>query len=104
MAVAWTRSAYLALKDVYDNYWERAGESVAVKIVTAILEKSRILETYPEIGQQEDGLKVLGKEHRYLLEYGHKIIYYNHGADSYITDVFPTQMDPGKLPGRNSDQ
>lgn len=101
MAIIWTDSAELALKEIFDNYLERASRSVADKIIDAIIERTELLQQFKQIGQKEEILKTLNKGHRYLLEYDHKIIYYNKGDDSYITDVFPVRMDPFKLSTRN---
>jgi len=101
LAVVWTDSAVLALKDVFDNYLELASRSVAEKIRDAIVYRTEMLQQFKQIGQKEEMLKTLNKGHRYLLEYDHKIIYYNKGNNSYITDVFPVRMNPSKLPKRN---
>ena len=102
MAVIWTRSAELALREVFDNYLELAGRRVAEKIRDGIVDRTEILHQFKQIGQEEEMLKMLNKGHRYLLENNHKIIYYNQGNNSYITDVFPVRMNPSKLPRRNT--
>ena len=101
MAVIWTETAEQALKDVFDNYLARASRLVAEKIRYAIVDRTEILQQFKELGQKEELLKTLNKGHRYLLEYDHKIIYYNQGNNSYITDVFPVRMNPSRLPKRN---
>jgi plasmid stabilization system protein ParE len=51
----------------------------------------------PYIGQQEEYLEHLGKDHRRLIEGNYKIIYRVQGEDIYITDIFDSRQDPSKM-------
>ena len=65
-----------------------------------VLEVSKLLAQNPQMGQQEEFLKHLNKDHRYVLaKPSYKVIYKVYGQIVYITDVFDTRQDPEKMKG-----
>ena len=53
----------------------------------------------PYLGQQEAQLAHLKKNHRRLVEWNFKIVYYVQDDLIYITDIFDTGQDPQKMKG-----
>ena len=69
------------------------------EIKTHLLDRSESLAVNPQIGQKEEFLEHLGKNHRRLIE-GHFKIFYRIEDDMvYITDFFDTRQDPMKMNG-----
>lgn len=73
-----------------------------------ILNMAMLLDSQPNRGRLEENLSFLGKGHRYLVypytsNKSIKIIYFIDETVKkvYITDFFATEMDEGKISGRN---
>ena len=49
------------------------------------------------MGQREEYLEHLGQSHRRIIEGNYKIIYRIDGDMIYVTDIFDTRQDPGKM-------
>ncbi|MEX2512507.1 MAG: type II toxin-antitoxin system RelE/ParE family toxin [Cyclobacteriaceae bacterium] len=64
----------------------------AREIGNRLLDKADSLADNPHIGQFEEYLEHLGKEHRRLVEGNFKIIYRIVGENVYITDFFDTSQ------------
>lgn len=87
--------------DEIATYLEKESFQVAQNAVSAIFQRADQLKTHPQSGTPEDYLQELGLGHRFLLAYGHKIIYQMIDDNTaYITDVFPTKKDPEKIKSR----
>lgn len=52
---------------------------------------------YPNSGQIEENLTLLGENHRYLVTGNYKIIYKPVIEGILITDIFDTRQDPQKV-------
>lgn len=71
----------------------------ASKIATRLLDKANELAEKPFIGQKEEYLAHLKKDHRRLVEGNFKIIYRVENNIIYITDFFDTRQNPFKIKG-----
>lgn len=69
------------------------------EIKTILLDKADKLTENPFIGQIEEHLEHLNKEHRRIIENNFKIIYRVEGNVIYVTDFFDTRQDPNKMNG-----
>ncbi|MBC8487839.1 MAG: type II toxin-antitoxin system RelE/ParE family toxin [Bacteroidetes bacterium] len=94
MNIIWTHSARDELKFIYEYYRDIVSPKVARKIKDNIIKRIEILNNFPYAGQEEETLKVLKENHRYLVESNYKIIYKVTKNIVYITDVFDTRRDP----------
>jgi plasmid stabilization system protein ParE len=72
--VIWSAEALVDLEIIYDFLAEKSALS-AQRIVESILERTKQLESFPESGSKQEGLKNKLKEYRYLVEGNVKIIY-----------------------------
>jgi plasmid stabilization system protein ParE len=97
MQVFWSDTATETLRDIYVYYKELAGKNTAGKIKRTIFTATKQLVRYPQSGQIEENLKLLGEDHRYLIAGNYKIIYKNVNAGVLVTDVFDTRQDPSKI-------
>ncbi len=94
--VIWTIPAQDELELIYE-YYSLKSETVADKIVDAILSRVHQLRKFPLSGQEEELLKKVNKGHRYIAEGNYKIMYRISGSLVYITDVFDTKQNPQKI-------
>ena len=92
----WTIPAQDELELIY-QYYSLKSEIIADKIVDSIFSRAQQLRKFPLSGQKEEFLKNANKEHRYIVEGNHKIIYRISGSIVYITDVFDTRQNPQKI-------
>ena len=69
------------------------------QIISHLLDKSESLVSHPHLGQKEEYLEHLGKEHRRLVEGNFKILYRIENQQIYITDFFDTRQVPNKMKG-----
>jgi toxin ParE1/3/4 len=97
MKVVITEPAQVRLKHIYQYYITVASISVANKIRLAVIEKAFSLKKFPLKGQIEENLKELHQNHRYLVTGHIKIVYRIYEEIIYITDIFDTRQDPGKM-------
>ena len=97
MKVLWSDFASETLREIYVYYKEVAGENTAGRIKSTILSATKQLVMYPESGQIEDNLKILGEDHRCLINGNYKIIYKPVKEGLLVTDVFDTRQDPRKI-------
>lgn len=81
----------------------------ASRKIDEILVMALSLEYLPSRGREVDELTFLGTGHKYLLyqitkRKAVRIIYFidEEQAIVYVTDFFPTEMDPESISGRNS--
>jgi len=97
MKVLWSDFASESLREIYVYYKEVAGENTAGRIKNTIFSATNQLVRYPESGQIEDNLKILGEGHRYLVNGNYKIIYKPVKEGLLVTDIFDTRQDPRKI-------
>jgi plasmid stabilization system protein ParE len=95
--IFWSALAENQLKNIFDYYYEVAGENVATRIITKITERVTILEKNPKAGQREELLKEYTEEFRYLVEGNYKIIYWINSNIVTISSVFDCQQNPEKM-------
>jgi len=102
MKVRFTRWAEICLKEIYNHYLEEANLEKASEIVNNIIDKAETLDDFPNRGRIEEDLRIIGKGHRYLLEYHYKIIYrVVDGEVLIITDIFSNNQNPSRKEKRN---
>jgi toxin ParE1/3/4 len=97
MKVVIIEPARFRLKHIYQYYNTVASIPVANKIRQAVIDKISSLKKFPLKGQIEENLKDLHQDHRYLVTGHIKIIYRIYKDIVYITDIFDTRQDPGKM-------
>lgn len=98
----WTPFALKALDDVYDYIKkETYSDSIANKYVLRLINRVEQLNIFPNSGQEEELLKPLKQDSRYLVEGNYKIIYQFQDDIIIITDVFHVKQNPKKLVKRN---
>lgn len=94
-----TESAWRSLDQAIYVLSVRWDDRVVDRIVTEIWEHIDIVLQYPLGGQLEEDLAELGRQHRRMVCGHFKIIYFVEGEDLYVTDIFDSRQDPGKIKG-----
>jgi plasmid stabilization system protein ParE len=97
--IIWTKKAFTQLERAIKYIKEEQGHSYAEIVLNKTLEKTRLLETNPLIGQVEPLLKHKKSEYRYLVVWSYKIIYRVDKDKIIISRVFHTSRNPQKLKG-----
>ena len=97
MRIFCTETALSQIEDIFDFYMIIANADTARKIVSAIVDKTIILEKTPHIGQSEELLVKREKEYRYLVEGNYKIIYWIEETEIKIASVFDCRQNPTKM-------
>lgn len=99
MKVFWTQFAEDKLEDVYLYYCEKAGQSIAIKLVNELITKSLELELNPLIGQKESLLINRIQEFRYLVHKNYKLIYLVNQDKKRIEiiNLFDCRQNPQEL-------
>ena len=97
--VIWTKRAFDQLERAIRYIKEEQGTSYAEIVLRKTLEKTRLLENSPKIGQIEPLLKHKKSEYRYILVWSYKIIYRLDKNKVVISRVFHTARNPKKLKG-----
>jgi plasmid stabilization system protein ParE len=97
MEVLWSEFAAETLREIHVFYKDAVGKSTADRIKSAIFLATKQLARYPESGQIEENLKILGEDHRYLIQGNYKIIYKPVKEGVLVTDIFDTRQDPKKM-------
>lgn len=57
------------------------------------------LEKYPQLGSYEPYLEHKEEGHRRLVVGHFKVVYRLEGSTIYVTDIFDSRQDPGKMKG-----
>jgi len=70
-----------------------------ISLRARIQNKVKQLLLNPELGQREERLATLQKDHRRLIEGNFKIIYYVEENIIVVTDIFDARQDPKKMKG-----
>jgi plasmid stabilization system protein ParE len=97
--VIWTKRAFSQLERAIKFIKEEQGSTYAEIVLNKILEKSRHLENFPQMGQFEPLLKHKKSEYRYLVVWSYKIIYRVEKDRVVISRVFHTSRNPKRLRG-----
>jgi plasmid stabilization system protein ParE len=99
ITIFWTDFSKTALQKIFSYYKENASINVAKNLVLAIVGKTTILKTHPNIGAKEELLKERKENFRYLLFKNYKIIYWINMEKNRIeiADVFDTRQNPVKM-------
>ncbi|WP_379965649.1 type II toxin-antitoxin system RelE/ParE family toxin [Epilithonimonas sp. UC225_85] len=99
LKIFWTDFAKRELKNIFDYYKIKASYRVAQKLVTEIVEKTKILDFQTKIGQTEELLSDRKENFRYLIYKNYKIIYWCNEAKNRIevVDIFDTRQNPIKI-------
>lgn len=99
MRLVMTESAWRSLDQAIYVLSVRWDDRVVDRIVAEIWEHIDIVLQYPLGGQLEEDLAELGRQHRRMVCGHFKIIYFVEGEDLYVTDIFDSRQDPGKMKG-----
>ena len=96
LIVEWTDFSKQELYKIFNYHRTNANLKIAKKIVLGIRNKTLVLSTHPEIGQDEPHL--IGK-YKYLIYKNYKIIYKIVFSTELviISDVFDTRQNPIKI-------
>jgi plasmid stabilization system protein ParE len=99
LKIFWTNFSKQELKKIFDYYKLEANLNVAKSLVRGITIATSKLVIQPEIGQEEELLKVDERNFRYFLFKNYKIIYLINSKMSRIEifDIFDTRQNPKKL-------
>ena len=97
MKLFYTEQSLASLQECLDFFPSEVSGQKVKEIRDRILAKADKLLTTPYIGQQEEYLAHLNKDHRRLIEGNYKIIYRVLGENIYITDIFDNRQDPAKM-------
>ena len=79
------------LKEIHFYFKEKANRKVADSIINEIVFATKQLNDFPNSGVEEETLKKLNQNHRYLVKGNYKIIYKPVKEGILITDVFDTR-------------
>ena len=90
--VIWTKRAFGQLGRAIKFIKEEQGSTYAEIVLNKILEKSRYLENFPQIGQVEPLLKHKKSEYRYIIVWSYKTIYRVDKEEVVISRVFHTSI------------
>ncbi len=99
MKLIYTEQALFSLEEVLDFVAPNVTYEKLIEIRDEILDASDTLILQPLLGQSEPLLEHLGLSHRRLIVGHYKIIYRVIGEYIYITDIFDSRQDPGKMRG-----
>ncbi len=97
MRILITHQAKERLESIYEYYLALGYRRYGRQVQAAILKKTLLLKDFPFVGQEEETLKVLGLNYRYLVEGHYKIVYRVENETIYIIDIFDTRQDPDKM-------
>lgn len=97
--VIWTKKAFSQLERAIKYIKEEQGHSYAEIVLNKTIEKIRLLENNPLIGQVEPLLKHKKSEYRYIIVWSYKIIYKVEKDKIVISRVFHSSRNPQKLKG-----
>ena len=99
--IIWSDFAKKTLKEIHFYFKEKTNRKVADKIITEIVFATKQLNDFPNSGVEEESLKRLNQNHKYLVNKNYKIIYKPIKEGVLITDVFDTRQNPTKINNPN---
>jgi len=98
----WTPFAVKSLNEIKDYIeQETQSETIAANYINKLIDRIEQLKTFPDSGTEEQLLKRLKQNSRYLVEGNYKIIYQCKDNKVIITDIFHTKQTPVKIVKRN---
>lgn len=97
MKVVITNQAKGSLEAIVEYYGASGFLRYGKSLRLSVLKKALLLKDFPQMGQEEETLQVLGLGHRYLVDGHYKIVYRIERETIYITDIFDTRQDPDKI-------
>lgn len=90
--IVWTVESRWWLREIYDYLSEKAGRETAFKVVRGILDRTRILVDFPELGHRYEPAR--DRNVRTLLYGKYRILYLFEEDDSiHILGVFHGALD-----------
>ncbi len=95
--VIWTKLATGQFERAVKYIQIEQGTFYATIVSNKILEATRSLEKFPEMGQVEPLLKHKKSEYRYLVVWSYKIIYKVALNKVVVSRVFHTSQNPSKI-------
>lgn len=95
--VIWTKLAVGQLERAVKFIKVERGTSYAQIVLDKILESTRNLERFPQMGTVEPLLKHKKSEYRYLVVWSNKIIYRVGENKVVVSRVFHTSQSPTKI-------
>lgn len=99
MRLVITQSAWDSLDKAIQFLDGRWSDQVIDRIVGEVWEYLEVVLRYPLGGALEEDLAALGRGHRRMVCGHFKIIYYVEADNLYVTDIFDSRQDPGKMKG-----
>lgn len=98
----WTPFADASLKEIRAYIVkETYSEEIADRYINKLIDRVDQLKDFPNSGQEEELLKQIKQNSRYLVEGNYKIIYQYQDNTVIITDVFNARQYPAKIVKRN---
>lgn len=99
LSIFWTDFAKNELRQIFDYHKDKAGSTIAKKLVNGIYKTTLLLIEKPEIGQKEELLAGRPQGFRYLVHTNYKIIYWINSEHHRIeiSDVYDTRQNPIKI-------
>ena len=99
LVVHWTDFAKSELRNIFNYHQEKVSLKIARQIIKQIVEKTKELSIFPEIGANEELLKDRPQNFRYLISTNYKVIYWLNKSKNRveIMDVFDTRQNPIKI-------
>ena len=99
LVVHWTDFAKSELRNIFNYHQEKVSLKIARQIIKQIVEKTKELSIFPEIGANEELLKDRPQNFRYLISTNYKIIYWLNIVNNRIeiVDLFDTRQNPIKI-------
>jgi toxin ParE1/3/4 len=99
MKLVYTEQALSSLEEVLEFIAPQVTHKKLIVIRDQILDAADTLLQQPLQGQEEPFLAHLGLNHRRIVISHYKIIYRIIGEYIYITDIFDSRQNPGKMKG-----
>ena len=97
MKIIWSDFAKSMLKDIHYYYKKKVNKVIAERIINNIFTATNQLKEFPNSGTEEETLKRLKQNHKYLVNGNYKIIYKEIKEGVLITDVFDIRQNPTKI-------
>ncbi|WP_166387105.1 type II toxin-antitoxin system RelE/ParE family toxin [Polaribacter sp. 11A2H] len=101
MEIIWSDFAKKMLKEIHYYHKKKANKIIADNIKKDIFSTTKQLDNFPNSGTEENALKILNQNHKYLISGNYKIIYRPIKEGMLITDVFDTRQNPKKINNPN---
>ena len=97
MRIVLTDYAKINLAKIYGYLAKYTSIENAKNVKNGVLEQISTLLKYAKLGQIEEDLYELDKNHRRLVYKHYKIVYRIEKDTIYITDIFDSRQDPEKI-------